>query len=212
MKKGEVKRIIRCDYQISFHPYQISYIPTTFGVSQAYYQKNYQEILSSLGLFHCSVCAHRLHRHGQRYRIVMQVWIQMFRCPECNQCVSLLPTFCIPFKHHSAQTVNEVIDLLLVEYVSRSFLYHKNYSFSVNTAKRWADSFVIFLPKLSVILSGLGITQATGNYQCFQSSLKFYFEGICSFTKTIDYFIEIQNILSGRSPPCGLFRFLSKVN
>jgi hypothetical protein len=139
----------------------------------------------------------------------MQVWVQMLICPCCNQCVSLLPTFCIPFKHHSAQTVNEIIDLLLIEYVSQSFLYQQNYSFAVHTAKRWAHEFSIFLPKLSVILSGLGIINPTESYHIFQSSLKVFFEGNGSFIDEHQYFIEVQKILSGRSPPCGLFRFLS---
>jgi len=104
-----------------------------------------------------------------------------------------------------------VIDLLLVDYASRSFLYHKNYSFTVHTAKRWAHEFLIFLPKLSVILSGLGVMTVTESYHSFQSSLKDFFEGNGSFIFEQHYFNEVQNILSGRSPPCGLFRFLSKV-
>jgi len=129
----------------------------------------------------------------------MQVWIQMYRCSGCGQCISLLPTFCVPFKHHSAQTVNEVIDLLLVDYASRSFLYHRNYSFTVHTAKRWAYEL------------RLGVIPATESYHYFQSSLKVFFEGKGFFIIGHQYFVEIQNILSGRSPPCGLFRFLSKV-
>lgn len=181
----------------------------TFGVSQTEYQKNWPLILSSLKSFSCSRCCAKLHRHGHRYRIVMQVWIQMYRCPGCGQCVSLLPTFCIPFKHHSAKTVNEVIDLLLLDYVSGSFLYHKNYSFAVHTARRWCQEFLIFLPKLSVILSRLGIMSSTDSYPYFQNSLKIFFEGRCTFIANHDYFIEIQKILSGRSPPCGLFRYLN---
>jgi hypothetical protein len=133
----------------------------------------------------------------------------MLICPCCIQCVSLLPTFCIPFKHHSAQTVNEVIDLLLIEYVSQSFLYQQNYSFAVHTAKRWAHDFITFLPKLSVILSHLGIIPATEDYHSFQSSLKVFFEGNSSFIDEHQYFTEVQNFLSGLSPPCGVFRFLS---
>ena len=165
--------------------------------------------MSSLPDFHCPNCNTKLHRHGQRYRIVLQVWIQMFICPGCHQCISLLPTFCIPFKHHSAQTVNEVIDLLLIDSVSQAFVYHQNYSFAVHTAKRWMHEFLIFLPKLSVILSRLGVMNATESYHTFQSSLKVFFEGNCSFINEYQYFTEVQNFLSGRSPPCGLFRFLS---
>ena len=157
----------------------------------------------------CIACSHSLHRHGQRYRLVMQLWIQMLKCPNCKKCISLLPTFCTPFKHHSVQTVNEVIDLLLIEYVSGLFLYQKNYSFAVLTAKRWARDFIRFLPKLSAILSGFGIIPPIENYHSFKSSLESYFKQNASFIKEDHYFIEIQNVLGGRSPPCSLFCFLS---
>ena len=208
MKKGEVKKNLQSHCQILFHPI-LSYFHTTFGLCQEDYKNTSQLTLSSLPDFHCPSCQTKLHRHGQRYRIVMQVWIQMFICPGCRQFVSLLPTFCIPFKHHSAQTVNEIIDLLLIDYVSHAFLYHQNYSFAVHTAKRWAHEFMTFLPKLSVILSRLGVMNATESYHSFQSSLKVFFEGNDSFINEHQYFSAVQKILSGRSPPCGLFRFLS---
>jgi len=142
----------------------------------------------------------------------MQVWIQMYRCSGCGQCISLLPTFCVPFKHHSAQTVNEVIDLLLVDYASRSFLYHRNYSFTVHTAKRWAYEFQIFLPKLSVILSRLGVIPATESYHYFQSSLKVFFEGKGFFIIGHQYFPADPKLFVTFSFSLGRVNYLLIIN
>ena len=61
-----------------------------------------------------------LHKHGDYPRtvkdvegVVFDIWVMRFRCGACGRTVSILPSFCVPYKRHCSATIAAFLHLVL---------------------------------------------------------------------------------------------------
>lgn len=61
----------------------------------------------------CVCDSTRFHRHGSYWRSVAGVKVFRFKCVLCKLVINLLPSRCVPHKHHPTELIEEVFEAVL---------------------------------------------------------------------------------------------------
>jgi hypothetical protein len=93
-------------------------IVVDFGLDVDAYVARFSELVFPLPATcpHCDA-ARQLHGHGNYSRQVcdqercLQILIKRLLCPICKRTVSLLPSFCLNWRHYLADTIEQVLSL-----------------------------------------------------------------------------------------------------
>jgi len=98
---------------------------------------------------HCAACD-RLVGHGSYPRIAVDhheaipIRIKRFLCGACQKTVSVLPTFCLPWRHYQTATIQTVLDLRLGAQTSWSAIRRRFLPCDLptqTTCREWVGAF-----------------------------------------------------------------------
>lgn len=98
---------------------------------------------------HCT-SPHRLVGHGsyQRnaitHRQVIAIRVKRFLCSQCHKTVSILPSFCLPWRHYQTSTIQTVLDSRCTAYSSWSTIRRHFEPSDVptsTTCRQWVATF-----------------------------------------------------------------------
>ena len=154
----------------------------------------------------CRCGNHRFHGHGSYWRIIAQVLVQRFICLACKNTVSMIPSNCVPYKHHPVSVINPTLDGMILQ--GRSGRYYEcelAEGIHGSTAYRWRQEFFQHSSVLATEGSQrLGLTPLSGSGQSIYQKLKAH------FARFEDQFLKpFQVLLCSKSPPIGIFRSFS---
>lgn len=99
---------------------------------------------------HCEALD-RLVGHGSYCRNAVDpehsipIRIKRFFCPVCHKTVSVLPTFCLPWRHYQSATIQSVLGLRFVAQGSWSVIRRRFWPSdlpTLTTCREWVDAFV----------------------------------------------------------------------
>ena len=154
----------------------------------------------------CS-CGHsHFHRHGSYLRAIANVVVHRCRCTACRLTISMLPSICVPFKHHPVGIINPVLDGMLMH--DRSGRYYERtdpQGIRASTAHRWRREFEQHSTTLATEAAGrLGIAPLLGTAVKVYQRIKQHFTD-----QDGDFFSPLQVALCLQFPPLGIFRTLN---
>ncbi len=145
----------------------------------------------------------RFHRHGCYWRKVAMVWVHRFLCIVCRTTVSMVPSRCVPYKHHPVRIINPVLDGMFEQGLSGRYFERVNpHGIHGSTAHRWRRQFEYHAGILGTEGAlRLGMAPLTGAAKNIYQALKQPFASICE-----PFFRPLQVRLCATSPPLGIFR------
>jgi hypothetical protein len=153
----------------------------------------------------CRCGQRRFHRHGSYLRVVARAVVERFICPLCGLTVSMVPSSCVPFKHHPVRVINPVLEGMLLQGRSgRHYEREDPAGIAGSTACRWRREFAVHAPTLATEGAGrVGVGPVAGRARDVYGRLKERFAGHGE-----GFFMPLQVALCGRFPPLGVFRTL----
>jgi len=154
----------------------------------------------------CSCGNQHFHGHGSYLRLVAQVVVQRFICLACKCTVSMIPSNCVPYKHHPVSVINPTLDGMILH--SRSGRYYESdlaIGIHGSTAYRWLREFSLHCSILATEgAKRLGLPPLSGTLNGIYQRLKDHFSNLGS-----QFFRSFQGVLCNRPPPIGMFRSFS---
>ena len=127
-----------------------------------------------------------------------------FLCRLCRRTISLIPTSCVPYKHHPTALIETVLDGMIRQGLPGSCFERGEQALGIHrsTAYRWRQQ----LAAHSTILATegalrLGIAPFSGTFKAIYAKLQGHFAALGG-----QFFTALQVILSHQPPPLGLFR------
>lgn len=117
----------------------------------------------------------------------------------------MLPSTCVPYKHHPAQTINHSMDAVLEQQRSAYAVEQSRHEAHRSTIGRWLHGFAAHCAQL--MLEGfprLSLSAVASSAQTVFNALKQGF----SDSHACGFFIRVQPALCQRYPPLGIFRTL----
>ena len=148
----------------------------------------------------------RFHGHGNYWRIVAQVLVQRFICLACKVTVSMIPSSCVPYKHHPVSVINPTLDGMILQGQSGRY-YECKLALGIDgsTAYRWRQEFYQNSSILATEGSQrLGLQPLSGTGQSTYQKFKAHFSHFKD-----QFFTPFQVLLCSNSPPIGIFRSFS---
>lgn len=93
----------------------------------------------------CVCESRRFHRHGSYTRIRTGARVYRFICCVCRMTVSLVPSCCVPFKHHAAKLISEGLCRVLGKGLSArsQVALRGDLALDHSTISRWVHEFVM---------------------------------------------------------------------
>ena len=154
----------------------------------------------------CRCGKNHFHIHSYYRRIIAQVLIQRFICLSCKKTISMIPSHCVPYKHHPVSVINPAIDrVILNESSNKSHKPEISSGIHRSTPLRWCREFSQFCSILATEgARRLGIASISGSDRSIYQTLKSYFSKLRS-----NFLTDFQVILCSQPPPLGVFRSFS---
>ncbi len=141
----------------------------------------------------------RFHRHGSYERSRTRVWVYRFICCVCRVTVSLVPSCCVPFKHHPVKLISRSLSGVLVGGVSARCQDRGGSGVHHSTVSRWVHEFVM----QSGVLATEGMRRL--GMEPFSGSARLLFNHL--FSRFGEVFMDVVQPLWCRAyPGLGLFR------
>ena len=117
---------------------------------------------------HCKCQKSRLHRHGSYERVVSGEIAVCFFCRRCKTHVTIIPSTCVPHKHHPLSTIEPALDAKLAPCESQPEAETWVYP---STVARWIKEFSSHLSVLATEgARRLGIKPLCGSLQTVRRS------------------------------------------
>lgn len=141
----------------------------------------------------------RFHRHGSYWRKGARVWVYRFICCVCRVTVSLVPSCCVPFKHHPVELISRNLSGVLVN--GRSCRAQERAKSDVvhSTISRWVHEFVM----QSGVLATEGMERL--GMEPFSGSARSLFQDL--FSRFGEVFLDaVQPLWCRVYPGLGIFR------
>jgi len=148
----------------------------------------------------CKCKKSRFHRHGSYMRVIAGEQAFCFICRSCKTFVTIIPSSCVPYKHHPVSTIEPVLDGRLLEDKSGPQLEREHWLYR-STVYRWVNEFSSHLGVLATEGSArLGITPLAGSLRQIYQGLKQHYSSFSGFLN------PLQVDLCRNFPPLGIFR------
>ena len=150
---------------------------------------------------HACVCKNgRFHSNGLYWRVIARQWVHQFICAACGKHVSMVPSTCVPYKHHPVSTIQSALDNMLEHGGSANDLVCAKLGVHASCIYRWVKEFSCHIGVLATEgARRLRIEPLSGSFkQVYQKLKQHYPLG--------QWLEEIQPALCIYLPPLGIFR------
>lgn len=135
-------------------------------------------------------------KRGSYFRIVAQVLCHFFFCTRCRTHITMLPSSCVPYKHHPADEINQHLDQAVRDGRSpHDIAQHDSPKMHESTIRRWFKEWGMNSAYLASTAS-----------EKFSRILQGDFRGVYQALFHKRSFREVQPDLCRDYPPMGLFR------
>ena len=148
----------------------------------------------------CMCKNRRFHRNGRYWRIVAREWIYHFICIACGKHVSMVPSTCVPYKHHPASTIQFALDSVLNHGRSGHDLECEGLGVHGSCVYRWVKEFFCHIG----VLATEGAKRLRVNP--FSGSPKKIYQELKRHYPSDKWLIKLQPALCIHLPPLGIFR------
>ena len=148
----------------------------------------------------CACNNRKFHGHGKYWRIIARQWIYQFMCTLCHKHVSMVPSTCIPYKHHPASDIQAALDNVLKHGCSAYDLECQRLGVHASCIYRWVKEFSCH--------SGVLATEGARRLKIkpFSGSFKQVYQRLSSLFCSDKWLISLQPALCTYLPPLGIFR------
>ena len=149
----------------------------------------------------CVCQSTRFHRHGSYRRTIAGVWVFRFICCMCGVTVSLVPSCCVPYKHHPVELISEGLSRVLGKGLSAraQVVLRGDLVVHHSTISRWVHEFVM----QAGVLATEGMLRL--GMEPFSGSARLLFKHL--FSRFGEAFMEVVQPLWCRAyPGLGVFR------
>ena len=148
----------------------------------------------------CACRNRRFHSNGRYFRIIAGEWIYHFLCTACGKHVSMVPSTCIPYKHHPISTIEPALEGRLTQGKSGLELEREHWVYR-STIYRWSKEFSGHLSVLATEgARRLGIKPLGGSIRQIYQRLKQH------YSPSISLLDPLQVDLCRTFPLLGIFR------
>ena len=138
----------------------------------------------------------RFQRKGSRKRIIAQVVTYFFFCTSCQTHITMLPSSCVPYKHHPADEVNQHLDQAVQSGRNpHDIATHDSPKMHESTIRRWVNEWKVNSAYLASIASEKFSRVFQGDFRVIYQTL---------FQRS--RFRDVQPDLCRNYPPMGIFR------
>ena len=149
------------------------------------------------------LCKNRkFHCKGKYWRIIACAWIYQFVCTACRKHISMVPSTCVPYKHHLACDIQAALDNVFKRGCSAYDLECQRLGVHASCIYRWIKEFSSHSSVLATEgARRLRIMPVSGSFkQVYQRLSKHY--------SSDKWLIKLQPVLCTLLPPLGIFRTL----
>lgn len=141
----------------------------------------------------------RFQRKGSYFRIVAQVFCYFFFCTRCRTHITMLPSSCVPYKHHPADEINQHLDQAVRGRSPHDIARHDSPRMHESTIRRWLKEWITNSSVLASVASEKLSTVFQGGFRgIYQRLSQDYFQE--------RFFRDVQPDLCRAYPPMGIFR------
>jgi len=138
-------------------------------------------------------------KRGSYFRIVAQVLCHFFFCTTCRTHITMLPSSCVPYKHHPADEINEHLDQAVQGRSPHDIARHDSPRMHESTIRRWLNEWIINSTYLASIASERFSSVLQGGPRAILQALSSRYQGK-------GFFRRLQPDLCRNYPPMGIFR------
>jgi hypothetical protein len=147
------------------------------------------------------VCRNRkFHRNGRYYRIIASEWVYHFICTACGIHISMVPSTCVPYKHHPASVIQFALDNVLEHGRSGYDLEREGLGVHGSCVYRWVKEFSCHI----AVLATEGARRL--RLKPFSGSVTQTYQKLRQFHPVGQWLRKIQPSLCTHLPPLGIFR------
>ena len=148
----------------------------------------------------CACRNRRFHSNGRYFRVIAGEWIYHFLCTTCGKHISMVPSTCVPYKHHPASTIQFALDSVLEHGHSGFDLEREGLGVHASSIYRWVKEFFCHI--------GVLATEGARRLRLkpFSGSFKQVYQGLSRQYPLDKWLINLQPALCTYVPPLGIFR------
>ena len=153
---------------------------------------------------HECVCKNRrFQSNGRYFRLIAGEWIYHFLCTACGKHISMVPSTCVPYKHHPASDIQFSLDSVLEHGRSGHDLEREGLGVHGSCVYRWVKEFSCHFG----VLATEGARRLRANP--FSGSLKQVYQRLYQLYPSGDWLRKLPPALCTYLPPLGIFRPLN---
>jgi len=138
-------------------------------------------------------------RKGSYFRIVAQVFCHFFFCTTCRTHITMLPSSCVPYKHHPADEISQILDQAVQGRSPHDIAKHDSPTMHESTIRRWLKEWIVNSTCLASISAEKFSSVLQGGPIAIYQALSQRYQGC-------ELFRGLQPDLCRNYPSMGIFR------